>query len=63
MQAKQCSICGKEKALVEFNYGNRSGRSYCKDCNAEDQSIYRKKGLAAVQTWRAKMRQGWKKAY
>jgi len=30
---KACSICGLTFPLLEFNYGKRDGRSYCKACN------------------------------
>ena len=59
MKTKQCSICGIEKDLSNFTYGNREDRSYCSECNSKDQSIYQREGLDAVRKWRDDMRKSW----
>ena len=61
MKTKQCSICGSEKTLDHFNYGNRSRRSYCRSCNKIDQKIYNGQGLDAVHAWREAMRAKWRR--
>ena len=60
MKTMPCSICGNEKSLSEFDYGNRKNRSYCADCHRTDQRIYQGEGLKAVHKWRAEMRKSWK---
>ena len=61
MKTKQCSICGKEKSLDHFSYGNRTRRSYCQSCNKIDREIYSKEGLEAVHKWRESMRARWRR--
>ena len=59
MKTKQCSICGQDKSLSEFDYGNRPNRSYCADCNRTDKKIYSREGGDAARKWRAEMRKSW----
>lgn len=57
---RQCAICGEYKPIQRFEYGGKL-RSYCPECNAEDQRIYGRQGLAAVHAWREKMRAKWQR--
>lgn len=60
MKTKQCSICGNEKALKNFEYGNRENRSYCKDCNNAEMRIRNRDGKEGAAKWRAEMRKSWR---
>ena len=60
LETKPCSICGVSKLMDHFEYGNRSGRSYCRSCNKIHQKIYSEQGKEAVRTWREAMRASWR---
>jgi hypothetical protein len=59
---KACSICGERYPSTEFEYGNREGRSYCKQCNKEERAAYSLGGADAARKYREDMRSRSKKS-
>lgn len=58
---KQCSVCGSFKPAECFDYGNRSNRSYCKQCSDELAYEYNTGGKERARAYREKKRASWKK--
>jgi len=61
LSRKACSICGKSFPLSEFSYGNREGRSYCKQCSKAEKQAYTRGGVEGAQAYREAMRAKWKR--
>jgi hypothetical protein len=57
---KSCSICGVSYPAGEFHYGNRTDRSYCRTCSAEEKRAYARGGAAAARAYRDDKRASWK---
>jgi len=56
---KPCSICGDFFPDNEFDYGNKSNRSYCRTCDKEEKKAYRAGGTAATKAYRDEKRSLW----
>ena len=54
---KKCSICGTWHPHSEYVYGNRSNRSYCRQCNREEREAYSEGGVEAARRYREEKRQ------
>ena len=57
---KLCSICGKLFDIAEFDYGNRTNRSYCRECNRTEKAAYAAGGKEGAAKFRDEMRAKWK---
>jgi len=57
---KACSICGVSFHRSEFEYGNRSNRSYCRACNKAEREAYSLGGAEAARAFRDEQRLKWK---
>ena len=57
---KKCSICGERFPGSEFDYRNRSNRSYCQACDKEEMAARREGGNEAAQQYRAQKRAQWR---
>jgi hypothetical protein len=53
---KACSICGVSFPRAEFDYGNRSNRSYCQACNSAERAAYAQGGREAARAFRDEKR-------
>jgi hypothetical protein len=58
---KLCSICGVFHPHSEFEYGNRSNRSYCQRCNRDEKAAYSEGGTEAAREYRESKRASWQK--
>ena len=54
--SKPCSICGARFPRSEFEYGNKSNRSYCRECDKLEKKAYADGGKEAARDFREKMR-------
>lgn len=59
---KSCSICGKWFRAAEFEYGNRTNRSYCCSCSKEETEAYARGGVNAARQFRSRKRATWEKS-
>lgn len=53
---KTCSICGVSYPAIQFSYGNRDGRSYCKSCDKGEKAAYAQGGTEAARKFREETR-------
>lgn len=53
---KNCSICSRWHRMSEYDYGNRTNRSYCQKCCKEERAAYAKGGTEAAKKYRDDMR-------
>lgn len=60
MSQKSCSSCGRTYGAVEFNYGNKECRSYCRACDKAEKSAYTSGGAEAARRFRDEQRAKWK---
>lgn len=56
---RSCSICGSSFPAAEFDYGNRTARSYCMRCDKAEKAAYRRGGKEAARAFREEMRSKW----
>ncbi|MCL1476971.1 MULTISPECIES: hypothetical protein [unclassified Marinobacter] len=55
-EGKSCSICNKWYRMSEYDYGNKTGRSYCQQCNKEEKAAYSRGGKEAATEYRDSIR-------
>ena len=58
---KTCSICGVSFPDLEFTYGGRENRSYCRSCSKLEKQAYARGGVEAAREFREGMRSRWRK--